>query len=315
MRISSLRGVPELQRGSASNFRWRPFLRRHLTALLFLAPALIFYVTFVAYPLVGSIRLSFTSWDGVNPVREWVGLQNYIRALSADDIMQQALLHNLIWIVLETIIPLSIGLLLATVLWDGARGRTAFRTIFFMPYVLATVIIAIIFGLIYNPLYGALNQFLRAIGLDMLAQGWLGQPNTALISLIMVAAWAGFGFNMTILLAGLQNVDMDLFDAAKIDGANAWQRFIYVTVPQLSHVITLLVSLSLIGGFKVFDLVYVMTAGGPGYHTEVVATYIFKQSFQQNFVGYGTALSIVLTVIILFVSVLFIRLRERGGEN
>ena len=293
---------------------WKNILVRHATALLFLLPALVLYSAFVINPFIASIRLSFTDWDGVNQVINWVGLDNYVRALSADTIMQQALFHNLVWIVLETALPLSIGMLLATFLWDGAVGRIVFRTVFFMPYVLATVIIAIIFGLVYNPMYGALNQFLRAIGLGVLAQGWLGQPNTALLSLIMVAVWAAFGFHMTILLAGLQNVDMNLHDAAKIDGANAWQRFIHVTIPQLSHVITLLVSLSLIGGFKVFDLIYVLTSGGPGYHTEVVATYIFKQSFQQNFVGYGTALSVVLTAIILFFSILFIRLRERGGE-
>jgi raffinose/stachyose/melibiose transport system permease protein len=292
----------------------RPFLRRQITALLFLLPALVIYGLFVAYPFWGSIQLSFTNWDGVSPTRQWVGLENYVRALAADEIMQQALLHNLIWIVLETILPLALGLLLATILWDGAVGRTLFRTVLFMPYILATVIVAIIFGLIYNPLYGALNQFLRAIGLGMLAQGWLGQPNTALLSLIAVATWASYGFFMTVLLAGLQNIDMALHDAAKIDGANAWQRFINVTIPQLRHVITLLVSLSLIGGFKVFDLVYVMTSGGPGYHTEVVATYIFKQSFRQNFVGYGTSLSIILTVIILVVSIIFIWLRERGEE-
>jgi ABC-type sugar transport system permease subunit len=177
--------------------------------------------------------------------------------------------------------------------------------------VLPSVAIGIIFGLIYNPIFGILNGFLRAVGLDALAGGWLGDPKTALPSLIMVEVWASFGFNATVLLAALQNIDQDVLDAAKIDGANVWQRFVNVLVPQLGHVITLLVSLALIGGFKVFDLVYIMTGGGPGYHTEVVATHIFQQSFARNQVGYGTSLSLILTAIILVASIIFIQFRER----
>lgn len=305
---------PKTNVSSRSLFRmadWPKALRQHVVAFLFLLPALAVFATFVLYPFVGSIMLSFTDWDGVSADRNWVGLENYVRIFSADPIMQQALVHNVIWILLGTLLPIAIGLFLATMLFDGVLGMTAFRTIFFLPYVLPTIVIAIIFGLIYNPVYGALNQVLRGVGLDFLAQGWLGQGSTALVAVVMVAVWAAFGFNMTVLLAGLQNADMELYDASKIDGANAWQRFIFVTIPQLRHVLTLLMTLSLIGGFKVFDLVYVMTGGGPGYHTEVVATYIFKQSFQQNFVGYGTALSIVLTFLILFFSIVLIRLRER----
>jgi ABC-type sugar transport system permease subunit len=295
----------------------RPFaisardLRRHRTAFLFLLPTLLIYGAFMVYPFFGSIQLSLTNWNGVEAVKEWVGLDNYVTALTADPVMQQALWHNVIWIVAVITIPLLLGLLVATILWDGAKGQTLFRTAFFMPYVLPSVAIGIIFGLIYNPIFGILNGFLRAVGLDALAGGWLGDPKTALPSLIMVEVWASFGFNATVLLAALQNIDQDVLDAAKIDGANVWQRFVNVLVPQLGHVITLLVSLALIGGFKVFDLVYIMTGGGPGYHTEVVATHIFQQSFARNQVGYGTALSLILTAIILVASIIFIQFRER----
>ncbi|MGH2616799.1 MAG: carbohydrate ABC transporter permease [Thermomicrobiales bacterium] len=295
----------------------RPFaisareLRQHRTAFLFLLPTLLIYATFMVYPFFGSIQLSLTNWNGVDAVKEWVGLDNYVAALTADPVMQQALWHNVIWIVAVITIPLVLGLLVATILWDGAKGQTLFRTAFFMPYVLPSVAIGIIFGLIYNPIFGALNGFLRAIGLDALAGGWLAEPNRALPSLIAVEVWASFGFNATVLLAALQNIDQDVLDAAKIDGANVWQRFVNVLLPQLGHVITLLVSLALIGGFKVFDLVYIMTGGGPGYHTEVVATHIFQQSFARNLVGYGTALSLILTAIILVASILFIQFRER----
>lgn len=295
----------------------RPFaisardLRRHRTALLFLLPTLLIYGAFMVYPFFGSIQLSFTNWNGVEAVKEWVGLDNYVNALTADPVMQQALWHNVLWIAAVITVPLALGLLVATILWDGARGQTLFRTAFFMPYVLPSVAIGIIFGLIYNPIFGALNGFLRAVGLGALAGGWLAEPNRALPSLMAVEVWASFGFNATVLLAALQNIDQDVLDAAKIDGANVWQRFVNVLIPQLGHVLTLLVSLALIGGFKVFDLVYIMTGGGPGYHTEVVATHIFQQSFARNMVGYGTALSLILTAIILVASIIFIQIRER----
>jgi ABC-type sugar transport system permease subunit len=286
-------------------------VRQYVTAFLFLLPALSIYLVFALYPFFGSLHLSLTSWNGIDATKEWVGFRNYVTAFSGDPIMLQALWHNIIWIVAEVALPLILGLLLATILWDGGKGLTLFRTVFFLPYVLPTVVVGIIFGLIYNPIYGVLNQSLEMVGLGAWKQGWLAQPNTALLSLIAISVWATFGFSATVLLAGLQNIDFDLLDAAKIDGANVWQRFVNVLLPQLSHVITLLVSLALIGGFKVFDLVYVLTKGGPGYHTEVLATYIFKQSFAQSQVGYGAALSIILTAIILVVSVIFIRVRER----
>jgi len=286
-------------------------LRHYVTVFMFLLPALLIYLVFAIYPFFGSIHLSLTDWNGVDTTKGWVGISNYVTAFSGDSVMLQALWHNLVWIIAEVTLPLILGLLLATVLWDGGKAQTLFRTVFFMPYVLPTVVVGIIFGLVYNPIFGVLNQSLEIAGLGALKQGWLAQPNTALLSLIAISVWANFGFNATVLLAGLQNVDGDLLDAAKIDGANVWQRFVNVLLPQLSHVITLLVSLALIGGFKVFDLVYVLTKGGPGYHTEVIATYIFEQSFAQSRVGYGSALSIILTLIILVVSIVFIRFRER----
>jgi len=297
--------------------RARPLVGRrvwqqNLAGFLFLAPALIIYLVIVVFPLLQSFRISLTSWDGVNPVKEYVGLDNYMRAVSVDPVFRVALSHNLIWMTIGSVLPISIGLMMALIIFDGLVASKFFRTIFFMPYVLSGMVIGIIFGLVYNPMYGILNQTLRFIGLGALAQPWLGQSSTALGSLMAVSVWGSFGFMMTILLAGLQNVDFDLYDAAKIDGANVFQRFVHVTIPQLNHVLTLLFSLALIGGFKVFNLVYVMTQGGPGYHTEVLARYIVKQSFQQSYVGYGCALSLLLTVMILIVSVIFIRIRERG---
>ena len=287
--------------------------RQNALGFAFLLPALAVYLVFTAYPLFQSLRLSLTSWDGVNAVKEFVGLDNYVRALSLDETFRNALYHNLLWITIGSVLPITIGLITALLIYDGVVLSIVFRTVLFMPYVLSSMVIGIIFGLILNPSFGVLNQGLKAVGLSVLAQPWLGQSSTALLSLMMVATWHNFGFNMTLLLAGLQNTDPLLHDAAKIDGANVFQRLWHVTIPQLNHVITLAFSLALIGGFKVFDLVYVMTEGGPGFHTEVLASYIVKQSFRQSYVGYGCALAIMLTCMILIVSVVFIRLRERGN--
>ena len=184
-----------------------------------------------------------------------------------------------------------------------------------MPVVLSTVVVGMIWAWIYHPIFGPINLALRAVGLDSVARGWLGDLTWALYALLLAALWAYFGFCFVILLAALQNLDMELHDAAKIDGANAWQRFINVTVPQLGPVLTMLLAFTLIGGFNVFDIVYIMTKGGPANATEVLATYTYAMAFKQNEVGYGAALTMVITVLSLIASYLFISLRERSDAG
>jgi ABC-type sugar transport system permease subunit len=180
-----------------------------------------------------------------------------------------------------------------------------------MPQVLSTVVIGIIWNWIYNPIFGILNEVLDAVGLEDLSRGWLGDPDIALYAVLIAAIWATIGFVFVILLAGLQNVSKDLLEAATVDGANVWQRFWNVTVPQMASVLNVVIALLLIGGFSVFDIVFVMTGGGPANATEVLATYTYKEAFTQNNVGYASAIAVVITVISLIASVTFIRLRER----
>lgn len=277
----------------------------------FVVPALALYLFFVAYPFVQSVYFSLTSWDGAQPVKEFVGLANYARLFS-DRLLWQSLMHNLIWIILGTFTPIAIGLFLGVLLWSGARGMVVFRTIYFLPVILADVVIAIIWNWIYNPMMGAANQVLRLIGLGFLARGWLGDPHTALPALIGAAIWSYYGFCFVVIMAGLQNVNIELIEAATIDGANAWQRLVSVIIPQLRHVLTMITALTLMGGFSVFGIVFVMTQGGPGTATQVIATYTYRKAFQENDIGYGAALSMVMTVLSLVSSYVFIRLRERG---
>jgi ABC-type sugar transport system permease subunit len=286
--------------------------RKARAGYLFIAPALLLYLYFFVYPFLVSIYYSFLKWNGAGPPT-WVGLGNYAR-LFGDAILGQALTNNLIWVVVGTVSPIAIGLLLGALMWRRVRGMVAFRTIYFLPVVLSEVVIAITWNWIYHPLFGALNLLLEGVGLGALSRGWLGDPDTALMALLITAIWSYFGFCFVVIMAGLQDVSMDLVEAAMIDGANGWQRFVNVLLPELRHVITMITALTLIGGFNVFGIVFVMTQGGPGTSTQVIATYTYRKAFQESDIGYGATLSLVMTAITLAASYLFIRLRERGGE-
>jgi ABC-type sugar transport system permease subunit len=296
--------------GTSSARRW---WNRHRAGIFFVLPALLLYALFMIYPFLQSIYFSFTSWNGVRAEKPWVGLANY-REMLGDPLLWLSLRHNLIWVVIGTLAPMAIGLLLAILLWRRPRGFTVFRTIYFMPQVLSAVVIGIVWNWIYNPMFGNLNKLLDAIGLEEVSRGWLGDPDVALYAVLVAAIWAEVGFVFVVFLAGLQNVSKDLIEAATVDGANGWQRFKDVTVPQLSNVINVVTALLLIGGFNVFDIVFVMTGGGPANATEVIATYTYKEAFTQNRVGYASTLSLVMTVISLVASVAFIRLRESREE-
>jgi len=284
---------------------------RKTAGYVFVLPALALYGFFVLYAFANSIYYSLVSWDGAQPVKDYIGLTNY-SILLRDPLLWQALYHNVIWVILGTVSPIAIGLLLGVLLWHGVRGMTLFRTVFFMPVVLSGVVIAMIWNWIYHPLFGALNQLLRFVGLASLTRGWLGDMTWALPALIVAAIWSYYGFCFVVIMAGLQNVDRELIDAAMIDGANFWQRFTHVVLPQLRHVLTMITAYTLIGGFNVFDMVFVMTQGGPGTATQVIATYTYRKAFQESAVGYGAALAMIMTIISLITSYAFIAIRERG---
>jgi raffinose/stachyose/melibiose transport system permease protein len=280
------------------------------TGLLFVAPAFIIYVVFMLFPFLNSIYYSLTSWDGVQNVKEWVGISNYTTMIE-DPLLLEAAWHNLFWIIFGTIGPVAIGLLLALILWSTPRGALFFRTVYFIPFILPVVVIGIVWGWIYHPLFGGLNSLLSWIGLDSLTRGWLGDPTTALPAVLVAAIWGSFGFVTVVIFAGLQSVSQDLVDAAAIDGANWWQRARYVIIPAIAPVITLVTTITLIGGFAVIDFIIVMTGGGPGTSSEVLGSYAYKNGFQFNQVGYGAAVSTLITALSLVAAVLFVRIRER----
>jgi ABC-type sugar transport system permease subunit len=277
----------------------------------FVLPALVVYLVFLVWPLIGTLELSLHAWDGFAPQKTFVGLDNYI-ALSGDGDFWQALSNNVVWAVVGTAAPIAIGLPLAIILWSGSRFRLAFRAIYFIPVILPVVVIGLVWGWIYNPLFGPLNAILEGIGLEDVARGWLGDPDTALYAVLFAAIWSTFGFCVVMFLAGLQGIDMNLVDAAKVDGANAWQRARHVLLPGIAPVFTFVLTITLVGAFAVFDIVYVMTRGGPGTATETMAGYSYKMAFSRNFAGYGASIATIIAVISLVLAVILLRYRERG---
>jgi raffinose/stachyose/melibiose transport system permease protein len=284
------------------------------TAVLFVAPAFLLYFVFMLYPFLNSFYFSLTSWNGATLVKPFVGLANYGEMLRDPDLLS-ASWRTVIWIILGTAGPVAIGLLLALILWTSTpRLALVARTLFFLPFVLPIVVVGLVWTWIYHPLYGVLNSLLRAIGLDSLTRGWLGDSDTALLAVLAAAIWGAYGFVTAVLFAGLQNVNKDLVEAAALDGANWFQRARYVVIPALAPVLTLVTAITLIGGFAVIDFVLIMTGGGPGDATEVLGYFAYERGFIQNRVGYGTAVSIFITLLTLIAAVAFVRFRERGRD-
>lgn len=280
------------------------------TPYLFLLPALTIYGLLVLWPLARLMLLSLQEWNGLTPERKWVGLDNYV-ALVADSSFWLAVGHNLQWLGMAAITVL-LGLVLAVLLFQARpRGRTAYRVIFFLPYTLPIVLVGIVWKWIYHPVWGPLNAALVAVGLGQLAQGWLGQTNTAFFALVMAANWTGYGFCMVMFLAGLSSIERELYEAAQLDGASPWRQFIHVTLPGLANTTNVVVLIVFIATVRVFDIVYVTTGGGPIDSTEVLGTLIYRETFGNQNVGYGAAISVATAAVILIVSLVFLKLREQ----
>lgn len=282
-----------------------------LTPWLFLAPALFFYLGFLVVPMAQSLYISFFDWDGLSKDMSFVGLRNYIEILFTDEVTRTALVNNIWWTLGSLTVPTSIGLVLALMLNRKLPGTTLLRTIFYLPQILPLIAIGIIWSWMYNPNFGALNAVLQAVGLGAWKSGWLSNFDQAFPAVFVTFVWGSVGFPMIIYLAGLQAINKEYYEAARVDGANAWQQFLHVTWPGLTETHIIVMSLSVIGGFKVFDLVYTMTYGGPGRVTQVLGTWMYFQSFQYSHAGYGAAIAWVIAIIVLVIAIPYIRQQSR----
>lgn len=282
--------------------------------VIWLGPGLLVFVVFVYLPMLLQIALSFASVRLDDGRVGFVGLDNF-RLLLSDIDYWNALLNNLQYAVGTVVGKVVVSLALALALNDAFSGRNALRTIFFLPVILSMVATGIVWGFMYQSDLGAINQGLKAIGLGFLAQDWLGNPRFALCAVIVVDIWKWSGFHMVIFLAGLQGLPQEVGEAAAIDGASAWQRLRLVTLPMLSRYTATNVVLATLGALGVFDLIYVMTRGGPIGATQVAMMQVYLEAFQFQNIGYASAESTVLLAIIAVISAVILRFTRRADDK
>jgi len=263
---------------------------------LFLLPALAVFATVIIYPTLSGIGYSFTNWNGLDSNYRIVGTANYRRLLGDPQVLS-ALTMTFVFACALAVLQNFAGLALALAVNTRLRLRHPLRLLFFVPVVLAPLIVSFLWKYIFAT-RGPLNVLLEAIGLGMLQQNWLGDPIPAVISVVIVTWWQSTGLAMVIYLAGLQTIPVEMIEAARIDGATAWQRLRYVTLPMLAPALTVTIVNSLITSLKFFDQIYVLTSGGPGYATETMSTLIYKTAFQYSEMGYGSAISVVFTGVV-----------------
>lgn len=272
------------------------------------------YLVFFIVPGLMGFYYSFTDWNMYSSEIQLIGFDNFSSLFSADEKYMKFITNTLNFTLSTVILKTLLGLLFAIALNEGIRMKGFHRVMIFMPAIVPMLVVGLIFKSVLNPATGLLNESLRAIGLDVLTQKWLVDVNWAFKSIIAVDTWKGVGYIMIILLAGLQAISKTYYEAAQMDGANSWQKFKYVTVPLLMPALVVTTVLNLLHGLKVFEVVYVLTNGGPGYATDVLYTTIFKE-FSQGRYGVGTALSTVLFLFMTVVGYFVIRLMAKEEEH
>ena len=283
--------------------------------VLFLAPAMLLFVVFVMFPVFQAAYYSLFRWNGLGPLTNFVGLQNYITIFN-DRVFRVALGNNLFIMALSLLVQLPFSLVLALMVGRKLRGRTVFRLIFFLPYVLSEVVTGLIWSFIYQPSFGLLNTFIKAIYPVFEGTVWLG-IGTVMPAMFAVITWKYFGFHLMLFVAGLQEIPHEVEEAALIDGANNLQSIRYVTLPMLGSTIRLSIFLSVLGSLQFFDLIWVMTLGGPINASETMATYLVKFGFQRFQLGSGSAAAVILFLMCLMFSLFYQRFfmrRDTAGS-
>ena len=267
---------------------------------------LVAYLVIVIIPLMTSFFFSFTNWNGFSAAYRMIGLDNFAKAFQ-DELFIGAFKNTIIWMAMAIILPVVTGLGLALLLQEGIKGANVYKSIFFLPICLSLAVIGQVWIWIYQPDWGLINTFLRAVGLNQLTLAWLANPNTALWSVIIAWSWQQVGLAMVIFLAGLTAVPTELTEAAEIDGASYFKMLRYVVIPLLAPATIVVVALSIINSLKSFDVVYMMTQGGPFHSTDTLAMYMYLQSFKSYFMGYGSAIAVILFLMALVIITIYFR--------
>jgi ABC-type sugar transport system permease subunit len=279
---------------------------RRLWTVAFLFIPLLIYTLVVIVPLITSFYYSFTDYNGFNPNFDWVGFKNYLR-ITTDPTFFNAIKNTGIWMIAAIVVPSGSGLAIALVLQRRIFGANFFKSLFYLPICLSLAVTGQVWIWIFHPDWGLLNLVLNSLHLSNLTDAWLADPKTALLAVIAAWCWQQVGLAMVIFLAGLTSIPSELTEAAEIDGASYWQSLRYVIIPLLSPATVVVVALAIINSLKSFDVVYIMTRGGPFHTSDTLAMMMYNESFQKYYIGYGSAISVVLFVIAMVVIVVYFR--------
>lgn len=279
---------------------------RHFWTAAFLSLPLLIYTVIIIVPLITSFYYSFTDWNGFNPEFNFIGFKNYYK-IFRDPLFFNAIKNTVIWMAAAVIIPTVAGLAIALVLHGRVWGANFYKSLFYAPICLSLAVVGQVWIWIYQPNWGLLNIVLRAAHLDQVAMAWLANSKTALPAIILAWSWQQIGLAMVIFLAGLTSVPTELTEAAEIDGASYWQSLRHVIVPLLSPATVVVVALAIINSLKSFDVVYIMTRGGPFHSSDTLAMFMYNESFQKYYMGYGSAISVVLFIIAMIAIIFYFR--------
>ncbi|WP_082235317.1 carbohydrate ABC transporter permease [Halobacillus massiliensis] len=273
--------------------------RNALTIALFIAPAFIVYAVYVIYPIISTFNYSLYEWDGMSE-RTFIGFRNYIQLFN-DTVFWTSLTNNT-WVVLISIfVQIPLGLIMALMLFAPIRGKRLMSSVYFFPFLMSTVAIGLLWVLMYDPINGVINQLITSLGFDSVA--WLSASNTAMFSVLLVVVWQFAPFYMILFKAAIVGIPEELYEAAKMDGANSVTKFIHITFPMLMPTIVSSSILAIVGSLKAFDIFYIMTGGGPNHSTELLGTYMFKQAFINFNMGYASAIAFLMFAIALVVTI------------
>ncbi len=284
--------------------------------LLYMLPALTLLTAFVFLPIVLNFIYALFRWSSFSTQWDFVGLANFARLLS-DETVWVAFKNNLWYAVISLVFQVGGSMLIAALLEEKwmRRSQPFFRTVYFLPSMISLTVVGILWQTIYSPVFGIVNPLLEKLGLGMLATDWLGNTRTAVFSVIAVSQWQYFGYTMVLFLVAMQSVPADLYESAIIDGANSFQRFIHITIPNIREIILVNCMITIIGAFQVFDEIYIMTGGGPGRSSEVLGTYLFRTGFRNDEMGYASAIATMVFLVTFVFSVIQMRISGTGRRE
>jgi ABC-type sugar transport system permease subunit len=297
---------------AARRVRHRRNTRERALRILCILPPLALLAALVLYPLLSAVYLSFTKSSFINPTAEWTGLDNY-RTILGSSTFLRVLTNSVIWTVAVVAAQFALGLASAILLSQKFRGRLILRSLVILPWIMPGVIAGVLWKLLYDPYLGPINAIGADVGLLHGNPAWLGQGSTALLAVIIAAIWKGFPLSTIMYMAAYQGVPDELREAARVDGAKRWQTFVNVTLPAMAPTIRTTVLLTTVWTFNYFDLIYVMTAGGPGDSTEIFPTFIYREAFQNVLYGVAGAYGVISVLLLAIFTVVYLRQINRAG--